>query len=536
MKSATTFFRDARLGELLLWCAPALLAGAAVRLFMEVRMPYGYIQFDSADFLVTPYRLLAEHHYYIDSKKAFLTPTFFTIPFFLHIPALLFIPIVQHLMGLAEVVIAGALIRFWLPMWRWIIVPATVLIAISPWQLWYEHTLMGEANYVFFLFFIALLGTLWARRPTWGRFAWFALSLFCICGTRAEGKLMLLFGVALAPIVLWRRWIAMAVAAICLVVAYEAASLNGGGSHAFSILYATLFELTPNDIQSQPGTAPYLIPLRDKTIGDAKETPTDLVLLAKEISDQVEAYIRARDKLGPDAKIKKEEVIGIERDLCVEILKRRPMDVFLRPFVKFQLASDGWASGEDFGRHALLEKQPQAIDRLHGETSVLGVGLTGRQLDEEGLLQFARDHYDPDLMRWFTEYEKAWSWASIAVRLPDRPAPEPRWAHDFISVIPNAENIIPGIPVYFLLAFAGMLAALFIPTPLRWIQAAWLLAMLFTWYTATMVGVTNARFRFAYDPVCYIYAVAAIVWAIGGICRLVRRPRAAKPERLCTVS
>src|SRR5580658_1246952 len=144
MKFVTSSFRDARLGELLLWCAPALLLGVILRLFMEIRMPYGYVQFDTGDFLVTPFRLLARHQYYIDSKKAFFTPTFFSIPFLLHIPALLFIPIVQHLLGLLEVVIAGALIRAWLPLWRWIIIPATILIAVSPWQLWYEHTLMGE--------------------------------------------------------------------------------------------------------------------------------------------------------------------------------------------------------------------------------------------------------------------------------------------------------------------------------------------------------------------------------------------------------
>jgi len=104
-------------------------------------------------------------------------------------------------------------------------------------------------------------------------------------------------------------------------------------------------------------------------------------------------------------------------------------------------------------------------------------------------------------------------------------------------MIPNPEKVIPGIPAYFLAAFAGMLAAMFIPGPLRWVQTAWILAMLFTWYAATMVGVTNARFRFAYDPVCYIYAVAAVVWAIGGICRLAHRSRGPKPEAsVCTVS
>jgi len=531
MKSATSYFRDARLRELLLWCAPALLAGVILRILMEVRMPYGYVQFDSGDFLVTPFRLLAEHHYYIDPKKAFLTPTFFTIPFLLHIPALLFIPIAQHIMGLVEVVIAGALIRLWLPLWRWIIIPATVLIAVSPWQLWYEHTLMGEANYVFFLFLTALLGSHWALRPTWMNFAWFALCLFCICGTRAEGKIMLLFGFSLIPLVLWPRWKAMLVGAMCLVAVHEVASLGGGGSHAFSLLYATLFELTPNDIRSEPDIAPYLLPLRDATIREGKDTPTDLVALAKEINDQVEKFLQ--EKRGAGKRVK--EMISVtERHLCVEILERRPLDVILMPLVKFQMASDGWASGADFGQHALLEKQPEAINRLHDEVNVLGIGMTGRQLDMAGMQQFIRDHYDPARMRWFTEYEKAWSAASIAVRLPDRPAPQPRWAHDFISMIPNPENVIPGVPAYFLLAWAGMLAAMAMRGPLRLVQMAWILAMLFTWYVATMVGVTNARFRFAYDPVCYIYAVAAVVWAVGGMRRLTR---GTKPEAApCTAS
>jgi hypothetical protein len=523
MKSATSFFRDARVGELLLWCAPALLAGGFLRLLMEIRMPYGYVQFDSGDFLLTPFRLLANHHYVIDSKKAFLTPTFFTIPFLLHIPALIFIPIAQHLMGLIEVVFAGALIRLWFPLWRWIIIPATVLIAVSPWQLWYEHTLMGEANYVFFLFLLALLGTNWAQRPTWVNFGWFALSLFCISGTRAEGKIMLLFGVALIPLVLWPRWKAILAAALCLVAVREVASLGGGGSHAFSLLYATLFDFTPNDIRSEPDAAAYLLPLRDETIREGADSPTDLVALAKKINDALMRYLH--DKRVADNKVRA-EISVIERGLCVEILERRPLDVMVRPLVKFQMASDGWASGADFGPHELLEKQPQAIRRLGDEVNVLSVGMTGTKLDQAGMQQFVPAHYDPARMEWFNDYERAWSSLSIAVRLPDRPAAQPRWAHDFISMIPEPEKVIPGVPAYFLLAWAGMLAAMLIPGPLRLVQTAWIGAMLFTWYAATMVGVTNARFRFAYDPVCYAYAVAALVWAIGGICRVVGRSRA----------
>jgi len=177
------------------------------------------------------------------------------------------------------------------------------------------------------------------------------------------------------------------------------------------------------------------------------------------------------------------------------------------------------------------------VDRLHDEANILSVGLTGRRLDAVGLQAFIPAHYNPDRMAWFTNYEIAWSTASVALRLPDRPAVQPRWAHDFISVVPRPEWVVPGIPLYFLVAFAGMLAAMLIPTPLRLVQTVWLLAMLFTWYSATMVGVTNARFRFAYEPICYIYDVAAIVWAIGGVIYLTRRSRHPKPEsESCTAS
>jgi hypothetical protein len=210
------------------------------------------------------------------------------------------------------------------------------------------------------------------------------------------------------------------------------------------------------------------------------------------------------------------------------------VDVVMMPFVKFQLASDGWASGADFGPHVLLDKQRSALLRLGGEMPVMGRGLTGQPQDPSSMQRFIAQHYRPEAMAWFGQYEQWWSGASIALRLPDRPAAQPRWAHDFISDIPNAENVIPGVPLYFLAAFAGMIAAIFIPGRLRLVQAAWLLAMLATWYVATMVGVTNARFRFAYDPVCYIYAVAAMVWAIGGVVMLARRGR--KQEAACTAS
>src|SRR5207248_2999287 len=124
--------------------------------------------------------------------------------FYLHIPALIFIPAAQHLLGLIQIFFAGALVRLWFARWRWFIIPVTALIAISPWLLWFEHTLMGEAQLLFLLIAAALAGTLWARYPQPWFFALFWLMLFLAGGARGEGKLFVLFGVLLVPLILWR--------------------------------------------------------------------------------------------------------------------------------------------------------------------------------------------------------------------------------------------------------------------------------------------------------------------------------------------
>ena len=103
--------RSSELRQVLLWCIPALLVGFALRAVLLVQMPYGFIQYDTPDFLTTPYQFLAKHHLVIHGKKSFLTPIFFLLPFILHIPALIFIPLAQNIMGLLGVILAGGLVR-----------------------------------------------------------------------------------------------------------------------------------------------------------------------------------------------------------------------------------------------------------------------------------------------------------------------------------------------------------------------------------------------------------------------------------------
>ena len=234
-----------------------------MRVALMAQLHYGYIQYDTGDFLTTSWQLLAHKHLVIHPKKSFLTPIFFSLFFFLPGRALVTIPLAQHLLGLSEIVLAGALVRFWFAKWRWFIIPITLLVTANPWNLWYEHTLMGEANYLFFLFVTALAGTFWAMRPGKGTFTLFLVSLFLLSGTRAEGMIFFGFGLLLVPAMLWGKWRALLIyTGIILATALVALHL-GGGSHAASLLYASLADKTPDHPKSEPGIEPYIIPLRD---------------------------------------------------------------------------------------------------------------------------------------------------------------------------------------------------------------------------------------------------------------------------------
>jgi len=101
------FHEQAR--EFLWFCAPALILGFVLRVLMTWQMPYGYMQFDSADFLSTTARFLSKGHFVIHSKRTFLVPLLYALPFIFKVPALIVIPIFQHLLGTGILGSAGTL-------------------------------------------------------------------------------------------------------------------------------------------------------------------------------------------------------------------------------------------------------------------------------------------------------------------------------------------------------------------------------------------------------------------------------------------
>jgi hypothetical protein len=477
--------------------------GLALRVALTIQMPWGYVQYDSAEYLETPFHLLKNGSFFVDGKRGFLVPVLFTIPFLLHIPALIAIPLGQHLLGLSATVMSGALARFWFRFWRWFIVPVTLYVAANPSMLWYEQTIMGESEFLFALIFLALAGTLWARRQSPGRFALLLAALIFTAGARPEGRLFFAFGILLAALVLWGQWRRLGACAGVMLAVALAGALIVRQSTAPQLLYASLIQLAPDHSRLVPGIEPYILPLRDKVRAESTGDPLQLVKVSKQLRDDIDPYLWTQIR---NKHLYYKVLNRTLRNLCLDAILAHPIESFGIPFEKFRLAVDSW-SAYQFSAQALGKNQLDAYTAQKDKSiyEALGKGLTGNTIDPAGEQAFVESHYRPERLAWFGKYQAVWNDSLIWCRTADRPARHPRWVHDFAGGVPGGLQVMPGIPWFYPAALLGMLVAMLWPSPARRVHLAWAPIMLGVWYTATFVGVTNARYRFAYEPFCFIY-------------------------------
>ncbi len=195
---------DVRLALLL--CLPAAVIAVGLRLWLLYYMPGAFVHGDTAQILVTPAKLLEQGVFLIHPKKTFLTPILYSIPALLHLPIVYFTAIVQHVFGVLLVFVVGLLAMTWLSSWRLWLIPLTVLIAIDPVLLWYEHALVPESLMVFGVVLVALAGTLFYRLPNRYTISLFFLSLLFVAGARPEGRYFCLFAIVLIIRRFWGDW------------------------------------------------------------------------------------------------------------------------------------------------------------------------------------------------------------------------------------------------------------------------------------------------------------------------------------------
>ena len=503
--------------EVALWCLPALIAGLALRVWLTARMPWGYVQYDSSEYLATAYRLLKSGAFFVDGKRGFLVPVLFSIPFLLHLPALIVIPLGQHLLGLAATAMSGALARLWFARWRWFIVPVTLFVALNPMMLWYEQTIMGESEYLCALMALALAGTRWAVAPGGRRFGWLVGALVFAAGARPEGRLFFGFGLLLAVLVLWGQWRRLVRCGGVILAIFFAWGLVARQSTAPQLLYASLIQLAPDHSRLLPGVEPYVIPLRDAVRAESGGDPQQLVKVSKRIRDAIDPYLWTKAHNSHEYY---RVLNGTLRNLCIDAMLAHPAEALAIPLQKFRAAVDSW-SAYRYTPEALGRNQVDAYLSDKWLYESLGRGLTGQALDEAGMRDFVARHYAAANVAWLDEWQGAWSNGLIALRSADRPARHQRWVHDFAGGVAGGLSVMPGLPWFYPVALLGMAVAMAWPRgSVRRVHVAWAPVMLAVWFAATLVGVTNARYRFAYEPFCFVYVCLIFDYAGNGLARV----------------
>jgi len=478
--------------ELIRWCLPALILGGIARLLLTVHFPYGIFQADTPDFLVTAERLLRHHTLVIHGKKAFLAPILFTIPFLLHIPALIVIPIAQHMAGLVATVLAGGLVRCLFRFWRWCIVPVTILYTLNPALLWYEHALLAESHYLYCVTATALAGALLVRSATLRRFVWLIVALFFTAGSRPEGKLFVAFGLGVVALVYLGDWKLWARRVGVMLVCCAGIWMCTRSTQAGLLLYATVLPLAPASSTVAPGIDPYIAPLRTAAFSEEQVARTKLNTVERKAYNAIRDYLKSQGKKGDDA-----HVGALGQKLAIEAMRRHPGLLLMLASDKLLLTFRSGGVDEfmetsgGFTPDWIWDKQAMAFGR-RGFMKPMMKGVTGQPIDgAAATAAFLHAHYTPLQPDWFNALQSAWS----TVTLGGQNNPHG-----------TDKRYMPRWPPFFLVAAVGMLIAL-IPRDGLWrFHLPWVATFLGVWFVVVLTGVVNARYRFVFEPFCFLYA------------------------------
>lgn len=528
---------DPRTREVLLWSLPAMLLGLVLRGLLTYSMPFGYVQYDTADFLITTQRFVSGWDLVIHNKKTFLAPILFTLAYLNKvIPTLILVPLLQHFFGLVMTLVAGAMVRLWFRQWKWFIIPATVLTTANPAILWYEHALMAEAHYIFFVVLLAFVATAFVIFRSKGWFISLLLTLFFTAGSRPEGKLYFSAAFLMVALAYWGDWKLWMRRMLILVLVTAGTFAITKTKQAGTLLYATVLPLAPDTPKSVPEFGPRINPLRDKFRAEDVTVRRELTSAEKDISDIVQTYLNEKG-------IKGDVTAAFCQKLAVEACLNQPGYLPMIAANKFLMSMRN-PSSAGFTEYWIYKKQLYAMTRKPWMFS-LTEGLTGQKLSTEAEVdEWLRAHASVPV--WFGKLQSIWDAFTVHYALPPH-----RYLTAQGKVVPNASVSkiskpksksnssddssgedadsdqssrgnskeayydITGLPWFYVFALAGMGLAIVAPGRLRIFHFSWVASLFAIWFMVMLTGVVNARYRFVFEPFCALYALLFldIVWS-----------------------
>ena len=350
-------------------------------------------------------------------------------------------------------------------------------------MLWYEHTLISEFQYLWCVTALLLAGTACALWPGRWRFALLLGALLLTAGSRPEGKLYVCFCLLLVVLIPWGAWKTRLIYGGLAVVFCALTWLSSHNTQAGVLLYSTVLPLAPDVPKSAPGFAEKIGPLRQEKLARGPLLPEKLTTAEKDITPLVTDYLTS---IG-DQKTTYGEFC---QRLAIEAALNKPLLLPVIAFNKFLAASIYPPSG-DFGEYWMQVRQVESCTYKSWRFQLMPrrAGSRVTAPTRAAGTSFVQAEYVPH-PEPFATLREGWAALTTGARVGEQ--------H-------YGDRTVPGVPAFFLLAAAGMLASICRPGPLRRLHLSWIMTLGFVFLVVMLTGVMNSRYRFVFEPFCLLY-------------------------------
>jgi hypothetical protein len=132
------------LKKAILYSLPALLVGLTLRAIITYCYPYAYWTKDSFSFMDFSQSLFLDGRWGFDEKRRYVYPIFLSLAWLTHFPLLKVIPVVQHLIGLFNVILIAWVCLRTFHCGKILTIPVTTLLAVHGNLVPYEHMILAE--------------------------------------------------------------------------------------------------------------------------------------------------------------------------------------------------------------------------------------------------------------------------------------------------------------------------------------------------------------------------------------------------------
>lgn len=492
-----------------LWlCLPALLIGAILRLSLIAAVPEAYYGADSNSYFGTTKELILKGKFKLESKRRYLYPLMLIpTPF---VPASTMpqvVAILQHAVGLGVIfgigwVTANVVRRpaLWVP-------PVTVLAAIWPRMLWYEHEVIAEAMMLAaFVWAVALgvpVGVLHHRK----RLFWFLFAALIMIAIKPHGRPFWLALVLVAALVTrnpftwgWKSYAVLALSAVVL--------LTGGSGSQGSWLFLNSSLPFVKTEGKYPEYRAILRPWIEKARADLPNYAFRQSQYKKMLSSH-----DPNGPLGPEwAALAKddEKYSKVAGGFAKEAVLSNPVGYANLVFMKVMLAlsddNPGWKmipqefwrqqTGNDIARWAKKPEEMRIVYELPDEASYL------RMVEE----RVRRKLWFEEHLKWFTEH---FVWTKTK---PGDPGEKP-----LVKVMPLGWMALFGLLTCFL-------PGRFVATSILWLPAILYLGLVFA------VGDAVTRYLQPVEWILFIFIALGFDAILNLFARLFARPHAGSDD------